>query len=201
MLSENGSGFFCVTGMEEKASIATHSTAEQAGEFARAIKARNLVLTHFSARYEQIDKFGKVWTAAKERGMSVGELQASVTSGLQEEAKMAAGKARVYLANDFYTFTVAPRAPVPVGQLEHAAQSQQKGREDDGVWRPGVRPVALASRQQMAYPAQRGAGYSGQQGSGQPMPRHMDRGQQGGYSGHRGRGAYAGSRGGRRPDK
>lgn len=36
--------------MEEKAAIATHSTSEQAGAFARQVNARSLVLTHFSAR-------------------------------------------------------------------------------------------------------------------------------------------------------
>ncbi len=36
--------------MERKAQIATHSTSEQAGAFARQISAKNLVLTHFSAR-------------------------------------------------------------------------------------------------------------------------------------------------------
>ena len=37
--------------MEEKARVATHSTTEQAGLFARDIRARTLVLTHFSARW------------------------------------------------------------------------------------------------------------------------------------------------------
>lgn len=38
------------TGMEDKAEIAQHSTTEQAGAFAAAVAAQNLVLTHFSAR-------------------------------------------------------------------------------------------------------------------------------------------------------
>ena len=38
-------------GMEDKASIAQHSTTEQAGAFAAVVEARNLVLTHFSARW------------------------------------------------------------------------------------------------------------------------------------------------------
>ena len=37
-------------GMEDKAEIAQHSTTEQAGAFGAAVAARNLVLTHFSAR-------------------------------------------------------------------------------------------------------------------------------------------------------
>lgn len=36
--------------MEDKAEIAQHSTTEQAGAFGAAVAARNLVLTHFSAR-------------------------------------------------------------------------------------------------------------------------------------------------------
>jgi len=39
-------------GMEGKAATAQHSTAWMAGQFAWAIQARALVLTHFSARYE-----------------------------------------------------------------------------------------------------------------------------------------------------
>lgn len=39
-------------GMENKAAVAQHSTAWMAGQFAWAIQAKALVLTHFSARYE-----------------------------------------------------------------------------------------------------------------------------------------------------
>eukprot|EP00879_Flechtneria_rotunda_P025537 GHRR01027139.1.p2 GENE.GHRR01027139.1~~GHRR01027139.1.p2 ORF type:complete len:123 (+),score=31.81 GHRR01027139.1:646-1014(+) len=38
--------------MEGKAALAQHSTAWMAGQFAQAINAKCLVLTHFSARYE-----------------------------------------------------------------------------------------------------------------------------------------------------
>jgi ribonuclease Z len=41
---------FC-TGMEDKAAVAQHSTTQQAGAFAAAVRARALVLTHFSARW------------------------------------------------------------------------------------------------------------------------------------------------------
>lgn len=37
--------------MEHKATVATHSTSDQAGAFARAVGAKALVLTHFSARW------------------------------------------------------------------------------------------------------------------------------------------------------
>lgn len=99
-------------GFEEKARIATHSTAEQAGAFAKRIRARNLVLTHFSARYEQSDPYKKVWRQAREKGMTVQEMQSSVAAGLADEARRVAGGARVYLANDFFTFTVPLRDSV-----------------------------------------------------------------------------------------
>ncbi|KAI8466762.1 MAG: beta-lactamase-like protein [Monoraphidium minutum] len=41
-------------GMEHKALRAQHSTAWMAGQFARAVGARALVLTHFSARYKSL---------------------------------------------------------------------------------------------------------------------------------------------------
>jgi ribonuclease Z len=96
-------------GMEDKARIATHSTSSQAGSFARRVKAKNLVLTHFSARYDQVDKYKKMWTTAREKGMTVGEMQSSSVATLQEEARATAGNARVYLANDFYTFRLSPK--------------------------------------------------------------------------------------------
>lgn len=108
----------CVTGMEEKARIATHSTAEQAGAFAGSIRARNLVLTHFSARYEQNRWLAQRERHVKERGS---ELNSSVAAGLMEEARGLAGGAKVWLANDFYTFTVGPRQPV---SAQAAAESE-----------------------------------------------------------------------------
>lgn len=101
-------------GMEDKARIATHSTSSQAGSFARRVNAKALVLTHFSARYDQVDKYKKMWTTAREKGMTVGEMQSSSVSILQEEAKAEAGnQCRVYLANDFYTFRLSPKRKDP----------------------------------------------------------------------------------------
>lgn len=113
-------------GMEEKAEIATHSTSEQAGAFARRIRAKSLVLTHFSARYEKAEKFKKVWTAAREKGVSVGELQASVAVGLLEEARAVAAPTRVFLANDYYSFKVQPREMVSEDQFFGSNRGSKK---------------------------------------------------------------------------
>jgi ribonuclease Z len=94
-------------GMEEKAKIATHSTSAQAGSFANRVRAKALVLTHFSARYDQVDKYKKMFVAAREKGMSVGDFQSNNVSALQDEARETAGPGcKVYLANDFYTYVV-----------------------------------------------------------------------------------------------
>ena len=45
--------------MEEKAWKSQHSTAAMAGNFARKIQARLLVLTHFSSRYSHMNQGGK----------------------------------------------------------------------------------------------------------------------------------------------
>lgn len=94
-------------GMEDKARIATHSTSAQAGSFAGQIQAKALVLTHFSARYDQVDKYKKMFVKAREKGMSVADMQSSNVSVLKEEAKEAAGNGvSVYLANDYYRYDV-----------------------------------------------------------------------------------------------
>ena len=94
-------------GMEDKARIATHSTSAQAGNFAGRIHAKALVLTHFSARYDQVDKYKKMFVKAREKGMSVADMQSSNVSVLKEEAKEAAGDGvNVYLANDYYRYEV-----------------------------------------------------------------------------------------------
>jgi len=100
-------------GMEEKAAVATHSTSEQAGAFAKRVRAKNLVLTHFSGRYEQSDKYQKVWAEAKQKGKSMKEMHVSNVVPLAAEARAAAGGAKVFLANDFYAFKVSAPNPVP----------------------------------------------------------------------------------------
>ena len=61
-------------GMEDKAEIAQHSTALMAGQFARKINARQLVLTHFSPRYQYVSPMNHCWTI---RIMAIYELLAS----------------------------------------------------------------------------------------------------------------------------
>jgi len=94
-------------GMEDKAKIATHSTSADAGQFAGRVGAKALVLTHFSARYDQGDKYKKMFVKAREKGMKVAELQGNNVSVLKDEAKEAAGdRVKVYLANDYYRYEV-----------------------------------------------------------------------------------------------
>ncbi|KAH7624848.1 hypothetical protein Ndes2526B_g00215 [Nannochloris sp. 'desiccata'] len=114
-------------GMEEKAAIATHSTSEQAGAFAKKVRAKNLVLTHFSGRYEQSDKYQKVWVEAKQKGKSMKEMHVSNVVPLAEEARAAAGGARVFLANDFYAFRVSMPNPVP----EHLYLDMKKRQQQN----------------------------------------------------------------------
>ena len=89
-------------GMEKKAYVAQHSTAPMAGAFARHIRARALVLTHFSNRYSK-----KGDTSGRD-GESDGDSQ-DVLQWLMDQAKQAYGSDRVWAANDFYTFNIRPQ--------------------------------------------------------------------------------------------
>ena len=94
-------------GMEKKAHVAQHSTAPMAGAFARKIRAKALVLTHFSNRYSNRgDMQGE-----QLRSQSEGDRQ-DVLQWLTNQAKEAYGCDRVWAADDFYTFQVrhAPAA-------------------------------------------------------------------------------------------
>ncbi|EFN53950.1 hypothetical protein CHLNCDRAFT_58404 [Chlorella variabilis] len=124
---------FC-SGMEDKASIAQHSTTEQAGAFAAVVEARNLVLTHFSARYESVSALAHHMrrSSAVPRGTLKAEvvsrdLQRGEMMRLLDETHSTYGRDSLYLANDFYTFEVEPPAPVPAAQLQQQ-QAEQAAR-------------------------------------------------------------------------
>jgi ribonuclease BN (tRNA processing enzyme) len=74
--------------MQDKALRAGHSTATQAGEFARRIDAGRLVLTHFSARYD------------KDSGVHDPTSSKSIAD-LVREAKAAYGRDDVTASADF----------------------------------------------------------------------------------------------------
>ena len=80
--------------MEGKARIAQHSTAEMAGNFAKRLNAKQLVLTHFSARY-------RATKAITEEEDQRGHVQMLVA-----EASRAFGKDSVVAAKDFMTWHV-----------------------------------------------------------------------------------------------
>lgn len=121
-------------GMEGKAVLAQHSTAWMAGQFAWAIQAKGLVLTHFSARYEGSAAGGGMQIQAPPQHSRYGgrgehrrdggrdgrrvrshELSAAndsderATAALQREAEEQYGLGPVLLATDLLTCHV-PRA-------------------------------------------------------------------------------------------
>ena len=88
-------------GMEKKAHLAQHSTAPMAGAFARSIRARALVLTHFSNRYSnrgEMQGQGNAMDSESDRQ--------DVQQWLMNQAKEAYGSDAVWAANDFYTFEI-----------------------------------------------------------------------------------------------
>lgn len=87
-------------GMEQKARVAQHSTAWMAGQFANAIRARSLVLTHFSARYNGDTE--RELTAEMEL-----EHQKRALRRLLDEASREYKSNSIYVARDYYTFHVA----------------------------------------------------------------------------------------------
>ncbi|KAK9808685.1 hypothetical protein WJX72_001882 [[Myrmecia] bisecta] len=94
-------------GMEEKAHIAQHSTADMAGAFARCINARDLVLTHFSARYTPTRKeqHGGRGTFADDSDAATADGSSDINS-LIWQAQQAFGRPNVQAAADFSTFVV-----------------------------------------------------------------------------------------------
>lgn len=100
-------------GMEGKAAQAQHSTAWMAGQFAWAIQAKALVLTHFSARYEG-SRANSKWAPGGGAGVadrrpraedvaSDAEAEERCIKALQREADDQYGLGPVLLAIDLLT--------------------------------------------------------------------------------------------------
>jgi len=102
-------------GMEKKAHVAQHSTAPMAGAFARKIRAKALVLTHFSNRYSNKGEM----QGEQLRSESEGDRQ-DVLRWLTNQAKEAYGSDRVWAADDFYTFQVRRGPTRAVAGYAHA---------------------------------------------------------------------------------
>lgn len=88
--------------MRDKARIATHSTGRQAGEFAAAVRARQLVLTHFSGRYQAAAAAPAATPNPEDE-----EEQAASLEMLKREAEAASRGPPVACAFDGLTWRVA----------------------------------------------------------------------------------------------
>uniref|UniRef100_A0A7S3RAJ1 Metallo-beta-lactamase domain-containing protein n=1 Tax=Dunaliella tertiolecta TaxID=3047 RepID=A0A7S3RAJ1_DUNTE len=103
-------------GMEFKCRISQHSTGWMAGEFAAAVQAQCLVLTHFSARYGTGPQKEFPATGGKSRGapgkeaeLSVEQqlaMQSSAIKYLLAEARSRYQRGGLLAANDFFTVHV-----------------------------------------------------------------------------------------------
>ena len=82
--------------VEERAKSRGHSTPQMAGAFAKRIRARKLVLNHFSARYPGND--------------DVNEEARRIMDGIRELAVNSFGSGEVICARDLMSFDVGPRA-------------------------------------------------------------------------------------------
>jgi ribonuclease Z len=115
-------------GMEGKAAVAQHSTAWMAGQFAWAIQAKALVLTHFSARYEGSRERSK-WVPAgadsRDRRGGGGGYDAAAADAMEEERTIKAlqreaddqyGMGPVGLAIDLLTAHVPNRQQQAEGE-------------------------------------------------------------------------------------
>jgi ribonuclease Z len=114
-------------GMEGKAAVAQHSTAWMAGQFAWAVEARSLVLTHFSARYEgssnggaqqqggrgggrggQQDRRVRAWEVVQAKAEAEAADERAVKA-LQREAEEFFTQGPILLAADLFTAHVPAR--------------------------------------------------------------------------------------------
>lgn len=111
--------------MAEKARIAGHSTSEQAGSFAGAIRAKTLVLTHFSARYDSYGSHRSSGTTDTRRSRPKSD-----TEILISEAKSGGAKCRVLAANDLFTFNVSPREHMTLADVAEDQAAERRALKE-----------------------------------------------------------------------
>ncbi|KXZ49870.1 hypothetical protein GPECTOR_19g321 [Gonium pectorale] len=93
-------------GMEDKARIAQHSTGRMAGAFAAAVGARQLVLTHFSARYREGPKELETRSNRQATQRELEQQSWAVTGLIREAAEAFRRPGAIFAASDFYTHHV-----------------------------------------------------------------------------------------------
>jgi ribonuclease Z len=140
--------------MVAKARLATHSTAEQAGRFARTVNASALVLTHFSARYDNPEKYVKQYKSALQMGSTIGELSTGAARALADEARAGmGGEGYVMPASDYFRFRVRRRDALPAE--EAAAQAALEENEEKREMRARLeKELSGAARRRMGPPWQ-----------------------------------------------
>ena len=98
-------------GMEVRAKIAQHSTGYLAGAFAHVVRAKRLILTHFSARYRDVSgsivdrRTGKVKRVIEPSPEEDQAEQTSAIKGLISEAREQY-KGQIVAARDFFSIGV-----------------------------------------------------------------------------------------------